>query len=117
MKIEHASLVIHTKQLTDVAELAHRELLTTQNMKLPYTRVQVKHLSIPQQQTSYAFDVFTGSLPDLVVIGLVDDADFAGGYQKNPFRFQQFGVNRIELKRNGMPVPRHGYTPNWTSGA
>ena len=41
MKIEYAALVIHTKQLTDVAELAHRELLTTQNMKLPYTRVQL----------------------------------------------------------------------------
>ena len=29
MKIEYAALVIHTKQLTDVAELAHRELLLT----------------------------------------------------------------------------------------
>ena len=60
--------------------------------------------------------MFTGSLPDLVVIGLVDDADFAGGYQRNPFRFQKFGVNRIEFKRNGMPVPRHSYIPNWTTG-
>ena len=118
MKIEYAALVIHTKQLTDVAELAHRELLLSQNMKLPYTRVQVKHLSIPQNQTSYAFDnVFTGALPDLVVVGLVDDEDFAGGYQRNPFNFQKFGVNRIELKRNGLPVPREGYTPNWTTGA
>jgi len=29
IKIEHAALVIHTKQLTNVAELAHRELLLT----------------------------------------------------------------------------------------
>ncbi|MCP6768589.1 hypothetical protein NL529_27485, partial [Klebsiella pneumoniae] len=95
IKIEYAEFVIHTKQLTDVAELALRKLVQTQNMKLPYTRVQVKHLSIPQNQTSYAFDnVFTGALPDLVVIGLVDDEDFAGGYQRNPFNFQKFGVNR-----------------------
>ena len=109
MKIEQATLVIHTKQLTDVVELAHRELLLSENIKLPYTRVQVKHLSIPANQTSYAFDnVFTGALPDLVVIGLINDADFAGGYQRSPFNFQAFGVNRIELRRNGMPVPRDG---------
>ena len=78
MKILHAALVIHTKQLTDVAELAHRKLMLTKNMKLPYTRLQVKHLTIPANQTSNAFDiVFTGTLLVLVVIGLVDDANFA----------------------------------------
>ena len=80
------------------------------NMKLPYTRVQVKHLSIPANQTLYAFDnVFTGALLDLVVIGLVDDADSAGGYQRQPFNFQTFCVNRVVLMRNGTAVPREGY--------
>jgi len=51
-----------------------------------------------------------------VVVGLLDDADFAGGYQRNPFNFQNFGVNRMELRRNGMPVPRFGYTPNFDNG-
>ena len=78
-----------------------------QVMRLPYTRVQIKHLSIPQNQTSYNIDnVFTNSLPDLVVIGLLDDADFAGGYQHNPFTFQYFGINRIELRRNEMLISR-----------
>jgi len=86
-------------------------------MRLPYTCVQVKHLSIPVNQSNYNFDnIFTGALPDLVVIGLLDDLDFAGGYQRNPFNFQHFGVNRMELRRNGMPVPRFGYTPNYANG-
>ena len=55
VKIMHATLIVHTKQLTDVTELAHRELMLTRNMKLPFTRVQVKHLSIPANQISYAF--------------------------------------------------------------
>ena len=46
----------------------------------------------------------------------MSDADHAGGYQRNPFDFQNFSVNRIDLKRNGMPVPRNGYTPNFTNG-
>ena len=66
----------------------------------------MKHLSIPANQTSINFDnVFTCALPDLVIVGLVSDADLAGVYQKNPFYFQNFGVNRIELKRNGTSRP------------
>ena len=44
------------------------------------------------------------------------DADFAGGYQRNPFNFQNFGVNRIELKHNGTYRPSEGYTPIFEDG-
>ena len=78
------------------------DLLVSKNMVHHYFRVIMKHLSIVANQTSINFDnVFTNALPDLVMIGLVSDAYFAGGYQRNPFNFQNFGVNRIELKRNG----------------
>ena len=82
-----------------------------------YSRFAVKHLSIPANQTSISFDnVFTGALPYLVIVGLVSDADQAGGYQRSVFNFKNFGVNRIDLKRNGMPVPRNGYTSNFING-
>ena len=49
----------------------------------------MKHLSIPANQTSINFDnVFTVALPDLVIVGLVSNANLAGGYQSNPFNFQ-----------------------------
>ena len=77
----------------------------------------MKHLSIPANQTLINFEnIFTGALPDLVVIGLVSDADLAGGYQKNSFNCQNVGVNRIELKRNGTPRPTESYTPNFPNG-
>ena len=77
----------------------------------------MKHLSIPANQTSINFDnVFTGALPDLVIVGVVSDAYLRGGYQRKPFNFQNFGVNRIELKRNGTSVPHGGYTPNLGNG-
>ena len=64
----------------------------------------MRHLSIPANQTSINFDnIFTGALPDLVVVGLVSDGDLAGGYQKNPFNYQHFGVNRIELSAMARP--------------
>ena len=115
--IMSANLIIHTKQLTTTALKAHMELLQLQNMRHHLSRVQMKHLTIPGNQTSINFDnIFTGALPDLVIVGLVSDADLAGGYQRNSFNFQNFGVNRIEMKRNGTSVPRGGYTPNFANG-
>ena len=117
MAIQRVDLIIHTKQLTSTTQKARKELLQVHNMRKHYSRVQVKHLSIPANQTSISFDnVVTGALPDMLIVGLVSDADHAGGYQRNPFNFQNFGVNRIDLKRNGMPVPRNGYTPNFNNG-
>ena len=45
----------------------------------------------------------------------MSDADLASGYQRNPFNFQNFGVKRIEMKRNGTSVARGGYTPNFAN--
>jgi hypothetical protein len=112
--IKKASLHIHMKELSNAAELAHKELLRTRPMKFPHTRVQAKHYTIPANTTKYSIDnMFTGPLPDRVIVGLVSDEDFGGTYSGNPFRFQQFGVTNMELKRNGTPVPRQGYTPDF----
>ena len=52
------------------------DLLLTQNMVHHLSRVQMKHLSIPANQTSINFDnVFIRALPDWVGVGLVSDAD------------------------------------------
>ena len=93
------------------------ELLQLQNMRHHYSRVRMRFLSIGAKETSINFDnVFTGALPDLVIVGLMSEADLASGYQRNAFNFQNFGVNRIELKRNNTSVPRGGYTPNFANG-
>ena len=77
------SLIIHTKQLTSTALKAHIKLLQLQNMRHHLSSIQIKHLTIPANQTSINFDnVFTGALQDLVIVGQVSDADLAGGYQR-----------------------------------
>ena len=60
--------------LTSTAHGALMDLFESLNMLHHYSRVQMKHLSIPANQTSINFDnVF-------VIVGLVRDADLAGGY-------------------------------------
>ena len=76
----------------------------------------MKHLSIPANQTSINFDnFFERGLPDLFIVYLVSDADLASGYQKNLFNFQNFCVNRIELKRTNTSMPSKGYTLNFAN--
>jgi hypothetical protein len=113
-QIMQANLIIQTKQLSDALHLAHRQLILTQNMRIPYTRIMLKHVSIGTGLSTIAFDnLFAGALPDLVVIGLVEDDNYSGTFKTNPFAFKENGVNRIELMRNGTKVPRFGYTPNF----
>ena len=114
--IQRVNHIIYTKKLTSTAHGALMDLLVHQNMRHHLSRVLIKQLSISANQTSINFDnVFTGALPDLVIVGLMSNANLAGGYQRNPFNFQNFGVNRIELKRNGTSRPSEGYTPNFAN--
>ena len=113
--IVSVQLTIRMKQLVSEAELAHRELVVHRPMKLPYSRIQMneRHITLGLQNISFD-NLFTGVLPDLVVVGMVHQDHFAGAYAHNPFNFQNFGVTRMELKRNGISVPREGYKPDFT---
>ena len=115
--IQSKNLIIHTKQLTSTALTAHIKLLQFRFMTLHKSRIQIKHLTIPANQTFINFyNVFTGALPDLVIVGLVSDAVLASGYHGNPFNLNNFGMNLIEIKRNGTSVLRGGYTRNFANG-
>ena len=115
--INSANSIIRTKKLRNTAYKALMDLLLSQNMVHQLSRVRMRHLSFSANKTSINFDnVITGARPDLVVVGLVSDADLAGGYHKNPFNFRNFGVNRIKLKRNTTARPSEGYTPNVATG-
>ena len=94
--IQRANLIIRAKKLASTAHKALMDRFLTQNKVHYLSRVQMKHLSIPANQTSINFDnVFTGALPDLVEVGLMSDANLAGGNQRNSINFRKFGVNRI----------------------
>jgi hypothetical protein len=112
--IKEMSLIIHTKQLSNSAEIAHRALVHEKNMRLPYTRVLMKHIAIPSGSSTICLDnIFTGPLPDLVLMGFVSDAAFAGSYTDNPFNFQNFKVKRLDMFANGNRVSQMGYRPDF----
>lgn len=79
------------------------------------TRNEVKHFSISAEQTSVAIEnVYSGSLPKRLLIGLVDDKAFTGDLSLNPFKFENFGVNYIALSMDGVMIPSIPYQPNFS---
>ena len=101
--------------MSDATELAHRALIPDHNMRMPYTRVMMKHVAIPANSSTICLDnFFIGGLPNIVVISFVTDTAFAGSYTENPYNFKNFKIKRMDLFRNGMRVPRFSYQPNFT---
>ena len=117
LMIQSVNFIIRTKMLTSTAHDALMDRFVQQKMRHYLSRVEMKHLSIPANQTSINIDnVFTNTLPDLIIVRLLSYTDFPGGYQRNLFNFQNFGLNRIELKCNGTSKPNDGYTTNFANG-
>ena len=62
--------------------------------------------------------VFPSSqLPKLIVMTMVRNDAFTGTPKYNPFHFQHFGVNHIQLRVNSKSIPSsEGYKPmGWTT--
>ncbi|KAF0151262.1 MAG: hypothetical protein FD188_3455, partial [Ignavibacteria bacterium] len=78
--ISSARLFIRSKEVSPNLIVAHENLLQSSNYSIPYTRIVTKTLTIPQGTTQIEFvNVYQGILPDLVIMGLVSDANMTGG--------------------------------------
>ena len=89
--IDDMNLIICIKQLFDAAKLANQTIVGNINMRLPYTRVLINHLAIPANSLTICLDnIYTGVLPNLVVMKFVTDAAFAGSYTENPYKFKNY---------------------------
>jgi hypothetical protein len=76
----------------------------------------MKHISIPAQTTAVMHDnVFTGLIPERIVLAFVPDASMTGTYLTNPYDFAPNGVNHLALYVNGECVPHRPFEPNFTT--
>ena len=72
----------------------------------PIRRVECKILTIPANQPNTRQDnIFSGIIPNSFVVGLVHVDATTGGYDKNPYNFQHFGVTSVSLTANGQEIP------------
>ena len=115
--ITSAMLFIRTKEISPSLILAQEKVLQTSNYSIPFHKIITKTLTVPTGTAQIEFDnIYQGKLPDLILLGMVSDADMSGGYQRNPFHFQHFGANYLCMQANGIQIPRLAYQPDFANG-
>ena len=116
LKITSMRLHLYVLQISDSLSIAFEKMLQTGNARYPVTKVSMKTLTIPANQTTMLHDnLYLGKLPKRLVLALATDASMAGGYQQNPFNFDHFGLNYLVLNVNGDMVPARPYTPDYAT--
>ena len=93
--------------------LGHRDALSKTTAKYPVISKKVTTVTLPDGiRDKKTETIFQGQLPKRVVIGLVTAETMSGAWDKNPFNFQQFDLNHIQLEVNGEPVRAEALQPN-----
>jgi hypothetical protein len=82
--------------------------------EFPVHRVAVKTKQISAGETYCKTDnLFRGRLPYSVVVGMISSEAFSGSALKNPFNYQHFNCNSVQLKMNSEGRPMERLTPNF----
>ncbi|XP_063979067.1 uncharacterized protein F54H12.2-like [Diachasmimorpha longicaudata] len=94
LHIEEASLIVRRVKLSPGILIAHAKTLAKTTAKYPLTRVEVKSFVLHRGIMGETIDdALLGQLPKRIILGFVENASFNGSRKKNPFNFQNFGIN------------------------
>ena len=117
MQIMSARLWIRTKDVSPSFLLAHETMLQRQNIRIPFTKVEMKTVTIQGGLTSIELDnLYTGVLPERVCFLMLDDNRLNGDANHNPFLFNHFDLTHVSMLVNGEQLPRVAYQPNFQTG-
>ncbi|KAL1268826.1 hypothetical protein QQF64_034189 [Cirrhinus molitorella] len=118
LNILSASLFIKKVSVSPSVRLAHAQTLLSNTAKYPIDRVCLKHFSIPAgSRVSNQENLFLGTLPKSIVLGMVDNDAFTGTYTKNPFAFNHYDLEFLAVYVDGQQFPAKPLQPNFESGS
>lgn len=115
--IDNATLHMTTAKLSPSVQIAHETILRNNTMKFPIQRGVTKVFGISSGMSSVNKDnLVLGQMPTRIIVGLVTQEAMNGKFEKNPFNFQHFDLNHIQLFVDSEPVPAKPLTPNFNTG-
>ena len=89
--------------------------LNISNAIYPIQRPVIKVVNLTKGQATFNLDnIFTGQLPNKIIMGMVRQEAYVGNHLKNPLRFEPFGVNYLSLNINGEMLPTVPYQPDFS---
>ena len=90
---------------------------TTSPAFIPFTQTKIRSYLCVKEISSFNWtNCIRGVIPHQVIVAFVDHQAYTGNFQKNPFAFQNFGVQKINLKVNGQSYPATPYNVDIDNG-
>jgi hypothetical protein len=115
-QISDATLFVRKVRVKPALHLAYSRALEHSNLKYPLSRTEIKNITIPTGVQSRTIDnIYLNHVPKRIVIGFVSNAAFNGDFGKNPFFFEHFNLNFLQLYSGSQQIPTKALTPDFTN--
>lgn len=115
--IVEANLWVARVSASPSLQVAHEKMFTQHVPILPMRKVTLKTDTIPAGLMTKKFtSLFDNELPDRFILGFLSNGSKDGALASNPFQFQHFGVNSLQVTIGGRQIPSNAYTPNFAAG-
>ena len=94
--------------------LAHSDMIKERKAVYNYTKSDIRTYSIaPGSHTRTGDDLFNGSIPSRIVVGVLDGQVYSGAIGRNPYAFNHHDVSYMSLCVNGNSVPGEPLTMDY----
>lgn len=114
IQIVDARFKLCVQRLSGDTLLEHQKVIQTTPAVYPYLRSDIKTIAVPAGQYSFsADDLFQGSVPNKLIVGLISSEAYSGSYTKNPFNFQHYNCSSVAFYVDGQSCPSHPFQPNF----
>ena len=114
VSIKEAELTVRRVKLADSQQLSLEKVISTKGALYPLSHVSMKHFTLSSGATSVHVDsVFSGQMPNRILMGLVENEAFTGHYAKSPFNFRHFNMQEAYILADGQQIPSMPYQFNY----
>ncbi|TWW81835.1 hypothetical protein D4764_01G0016500 [Takifugu flavidus] len=115
LKVLGASLFVKKVAVSPAVRLGHAAALMKGNSLTP--QLNKRTYSIPaNSRVCNQENLFLGSIPKYVVLGMVHHEAFTGRRDLSPFNFRHYDIEYLALCQDGRQVPAKAFQPDFNNG-
>ncbi len=117
VRITDAVLKLCTVKVNPAVLIGHGEGLEKAPAIYPFTKTDIRTFAVAAgQYTVSVEDIFQGSVPTSLIVGLISSEAYSGNLKRNPFNFQHMNCSYLALYVDGQSKPAHPLQPNFEKG-
>ena len=91
---------------------------TTSPALIPFTQTKIRSYLCVKEISSFNWtNCIRGVIPHQIIVAFADHQAYTGNNKQNPFAFEHFGAQKINLKINGTSYPATPYNVDFENGS